>query len=93
MTSHKPGETTPPAFFSQEKSRCPHPNFHVDPKVSVLTFSEERTFILSVTAKCTQCGVNFKFEGLEAGINQEKPTCSKDKFEARLPISFPMGQL
>lgn len=67
--------------------QCDHVNFIADCKVHRLTDADGIAYRLNVSVKCEQCGIHFKFVGLEPGFDPDGPTTNKSAEELRIPIS------
>ena len=70
-------------------SDCAHKQFGA--KVAVNQLEDSGKFIADVRVKCIECGEPFRFIGLPAGINFERPTVSIDETELHAPIE-PEGE-
>jgi hypothetical protein len=70
-------------------TKCPHLNFKGDFKIARLTKTEGGPVIgyaADVRIKCDQCGLPFRWMGLDAGIHPQQPRVSVDALELRAPI-------
>jgi len=68
---------------------CQHENFFAQVDVTRMPRKEGgpiENYCAEVKIKCTECGEQFEFIGMEAGVSFETPTTSVDFTEARLPI-------
>lgn len=63
---------------------CPHEDFRADVKVGRMLDSGK--FIAEVTIHCTVCDEPFRFVGVPAGLNFDRPMVSIDGLELRAPI-------
>lgn len=65
---------------------CEHFNFQVNAEVNRLTRGEGGPVIgygCDVTVHCADCGMPFRWLGLETGVSKVKPTTSIDGLEMR----------
>lgn len=70
------------------KPPCEHVNFAAKVDVARLTNTAgvvER-FAAEVHVRCADCGVRFRWLGLEMGLSYSEPMTSVDGFELRAPI-------
>lgn len=69
---------------------CPHEDFHANVDVNRLHHGDDDPtitgFAAEVTIRCLNCEEPFRFIGLPAGMMPDRPACSPDETEARLPI-------
>ena len=70
---------------------CPHEDFAAFVTVNRIGASDEDpTTIVAYTAEvridCADCGEAFRFIGMPAGVLPDRPACSVDEAEARLPV-------
>ena len=69
---------------------CPHENFAAFVDVQRLTASDDDPTVVGysaeVTIHCVDCAEPFRFVGMPAGVLPNRPACSVDEREARLPI-------
>lgn len=67
---------------------CLHLCFKADVNVNRLTGpgGEVDAYSADVKIHCADCGQDFAFLGMDAGVSPEKPTVSYSQDEARLPI-------
>jgi len=68
---------------------CQHKEFHANVEVNRITRGEDGpvyAYMADLKIHCVQCGIVFRFKGMPAGLNWERPTCSFLRDEARLPI-------
>lgn len=49
--------------------------------------SEPHAYTADVQIKCSQCGARFYFQGMPAGVLNDRPSVSARGDEARLPIT------
>ena len=69
--------------------QCLHEDFRTN--VSILRLSREdggpvESFRFEAQVKCAQCGVKFRFVGMQAGLSYAEPMVSTDATELRAPI-------
>jgi len=77
-------------------NNCQHTNFEANVSVNRLTENDEITvtgFSADLRIKCIECGSDFEFIGVEAGLSPFYPMCSVDSTELRIPIKPSTGQL
>jgi hypothetical protein len=67
-----------------QPSECPHENFEAWVKVGRMLDSGK--FMAEITVSCTECDEPFRFVGVEAGLNFERPMVSIDGLELHAPI-------
>lgn len=70
-------------------SGCEHFNFRADARVGRLTEADEVTvkaYTVDLTIHCADCGLPFRFLGLDAGVSAQTPTVSADALELRAPL-------
>lgn len=70
-------------------SGCEHKNFRAACKVGRLSHDEGGPitgYTVDVTVKCDDCGLPFRFIGLDAGSHPSEPRVSIDGTELRAPI-------
>jgi hypothetical protein len=70
---------------------CPHENFSASVEVSRLSDSEEpgaaiTGYAADIKVWCDDCGEPFRWIGVQAGLNPQRPMCSVDETEMRAPI-------
>lgn len=65
---------------------CEHFNFHTIVKVIRIVTPDGMEYSAEVSIKCTDCGVPFKFLGLQVGLSFQKPMVSFGDQELRAPI-------
>lgn len=65
---------------------CKHEDFESQVVVNRLEDQDPMVFLAEVTIVCRGCGAPFRFKGMSGGLNFERPMCSADALEARLPI-------
>lgn len=70
-------------------TNCAHENFLA--KVTVVRLQDSGRFSADVAIKCAECGEQFRFLGLQAGVSHEQPMVSIDGLELRAPIE-PEGE-
>ncbi|MET4895753.1 hypothetical protein RN629_01105 [Sphingomonadaceae bacterium jetA1] len=72
---------------------CEHENFYAAVDVARLTDCDGRvsSFNADVKIRCADCGRQFQFLGLPAGVNLAGATTSIDGLEARMAIC-PQGE-
>jgi hypothetical protein len=63
---------------------CPHENF--DATVAVGRFLDTGRFMADISVHCTDCGEPFRFMGVPAGLDWERPMVSIDGLELHAPI-------
>ena len=68
---------------------CQHPSFKAN--VAVNRFEDTGRFMADITVACADCGEPFRFVGLAAGLDWERPLVSIDALELRAPIE-PQGE-
>ncbi len=68
---------------------CKHEDQKMDGKCTFLTDTER--WMVDIKIKCEKCGVSFKFLGLPAGLNYEKPTVDIAGTTIQLPV-YPDGE-
>jgi hypothetical protein len=68
---------------------CQHEEFKA--RVAVNRMIDTGRFMADITVECAQCGEPFRFVGVAAGLNHEKPLASIDGLELRAPIE-PQGE-
>ncbi len=68
------------------KTDCKHEEFESWVEVNRLIDRDPIVFMAEVKIECVQCKAPFRFKGLPGGLNFEKPMCSAEGHEARLPI-------
>lgn len=71
-------------------TKCKHMKFAAQVDVGRLTGSKEGSPVTGYTAdiriKCAECGLPFRFIGLDCGDSQHEPKVSVDATELRAPI-------
>ena len=72
-----------------DPSACTHPDFRSF--VNVGRFEDTGRFLAEILIQCATCGSPFRFLGVPAGINWERPATSIDSLELRAPIE-PEGE-
>ena len=69
---------------------CPHEDFAAFVDVGRIKASDDNPTIVGYSAEvridCAHCGEPFRFIGMPAGVLPDRPACSVDEKEARLPI-------
>jgi hypothetical protein len=68
---------------------CPHPDFAVMAEVARITEFEGGpaiAFHADLTVSCAECGEQFRWSGVPAGLAAGHPTVSVDETELRAPI-------
>lgn len=68
---------------------CGHEDFEAHVEVNRLTHGNDPAVIgyaAEVKIDCARCGEKFRFIGMPAGMMPDRPACSPDETEARLPI-------
>ena len=69
---------------------CPHDDFAAFVEVSRLTAGDDDPAVVGYVAEvricCAVCDELFRFIGMPAGALPDRPACSVDEAEARLPI-------
>lgn len=71
-------------------SECEHNEFEARVEVNRLEDTpggDITGFAADVHITCRECGKPFVFIGLPGGLAPDRPTCSVDRTEARLPIA------
>lgn len=63
---------------------CAHKNFSVNADIN--RFEDTGGFAADITIHCVECGLPFRFIGLEAGLRPDMPMVSVDGLELRAPI-------
>lgn len=63
---------------------CAHESFKAD--VAVNRLEDTGKFMADIHVACAQCGQTFRFLGLRAGIDFDRPTVSIDETELHAPI-------
>lgn len=75
---------------------CEHLQFECFNNVGRLTDGDGGPvigFVNNLKVKCVQCGMYFEFIGVEAGSSPNKPMCSADFTELRMPIRPATGRI
>lgn len=70
-------------------ARCEHINFKANVRVGRLTKTDEGPvtgYSADVTVACADCGLPFRFIGLDAGNHYAEPRVSIDGTELRAPL-------
>ena len=70
-------------------TKCAHMSFKADVRVGRLTDTEDGPvtgYTADVKIHCTECGLPFRFRGLQAGSHFAEPRVSVDGTELRAPI-------
>lgn len=68
---------------------CPHEHFETWSVVNRLTLEDDEpvfAYAAEVRINCTDCSEPFRFIGVQAGLRPDRPTCSVDETELRVPI-------
>lgn len=68
---------------------CDHLNFHASVAVKRLTDGDGGPvtgYAADISVKCDQCGMPFRFIGLNAGNHHSEPRVSVDGCELRAPL-------
>ena len=66
---------------------CQHEQFSADVSAHRIVDPDKPIlFRADVKVRCVQCGEPFRFLGLDAGLNFERPTVSVDGLELNAPI-------
>lgn len=68
---------------------CQHEDFVACVDVNRLT--DTGKYIADIRIKCKQCDESFRFIGVPAGLLFDRPACSIDSIELRVPIE-PEGE-
>lgn len=68
------------------KTDCAHEDFDSEVTINRLADQTPMVFMADVKIRCRTCGSPFRFKGLPGGMNFERPMCSPEAHEARLPI-------
>lgn len=74
---------------------CEHMDFLADVNVARILKGEGGPvvrYMAEVRVKCAECGTEFRFVGLPAGMDYNSPCVSVDACEARMPIA-PKGEV
>lgn len=79
--------TSPPG---DPDAACEHPEFVARVDVDRITHGDDDPTIIAfgatLTINCVACNEVFRFIGMDAGLLPNRPMCSVDESEARLPI-------
>jgi len=75
--------------MADTKPLCPHESFYGN--FNINRFEDTGRFSADITIKCATCGEPFRFLGLAAGLDFDKPMVSIDGLELRAPIQ-PQGE-
>jgi hypothetical protein len=67
-----------------EPKDCRHEQF--TSFVAVHRLEDTGRFIAELRIWCVDCREAFRFQGLQPGVLHERPSCSMDALEARLPV-------
>lgn len=73
-------------------AECQHEDFAAHVAVNRLTDdggSEPHTFAADVHIECADCGARFGFRCPDVGLLPDRPACSVDALEIRLPLIGP----
>lgn len=68
---------------------CPHQDFEVWAEVNRLQPDEGEpinAYSADVRINCRDCQEKFRFIGVQAGLRPDRPMCSVDETELRIPI-------
>lgn len=68
---------------------CPHEQFTSRVGVARLTQGEGQAvaaYVAEVQIACSDCDEPFRFIGVQAGLQHDRPMCSVDETELRAPI-------
>lgn len=70
---------------------CPHENFGAGVAVNRLTATDDpgapaAAYSANITAWCEDCGEQFRWTGVQAGLKPDRPMCSVDETELRAPL-------
>lgn len=68
---------------------CPHKNFTAEVAVNRLEpdpAGMPRAYHADIRIACADCGEQFRFVGVQAGLRPDRPMCSVDEYELRAPI-------
>lgn len=73
-------------------SNCEHKTFQSNVSVGRITADETPDspiigFMADIKIRCSDCGKDFYFVGVETGVSSEEPRVSVDGTELRTPIS------
>ena len=68
---------------------CPHEAFNATTCVNRLTSVADgpvTSYAADIRIECAVCGEPFRFTGVQAGLQPDRPMCSVDETELRAPI-------
>lgn len=66
---------------------CAHEDFAARVEVNRITTNDVVVgYSAELTIRCARCDEAFRFIGMPAGLMPDRPACSPDETEARLPI-------
>lgn len=68
---------------------CPHENFESHVSVNRLKETEDgpiTAYAADIVIRCLDCDEPFRFIGVQAGMKPDRPMCSPDETELRVPI-------
>lgn len=77
-------EPSAPAEPQKDRKSCRHEDFRAEVKVTRLL--DTGAFMAEISVECSQCGEPFRFRGVDAGLNFERPAVSIDGLELNAPI-------
>lgn len=69
---------------------CPHEDFEVFAEINRLTASDDNPTIVGYSAdikvRCANCGEQFRWIGVPAGMSPRRPMCGIDETELHAPL-------
>ena len=63
---------------------CMHPSHQITAQIDYM--EDSKAWMAEMRVTCTACGTPFEFVGVSAGMRFDKPMCSVDAQELRIPI-------
>ena len=70
---------------------CPHENFSADVDINRIYGGNEpgapiTAFMADIRVRCADCDEPFRWSGAQAGVSHQRPMCSVDETELRVPL-------